>query len=205
MSEESLFLTAGDIRLEAMWSPKPGPRGAIVCHPHPLYGGDMDNGVVVTVARALNSCGFSALRFNFRGVGQSEGSYGEGVAEQEDLIAACDFLTAQGKSDIRGGRLFLRLVGRLPCGQKPAGNRTGARFASHRHDGYRFPRARHTFSGDLRGTRRLLPKKSTGNKTRRRTLFQGTAMDRQRGPFLWGAGKTNLNHDYGMVWSASRR
>ena len=100
MSEESLFLTAGDIRLEAMWSPKPGPRGAIVCHPHPLYGGDMDNGVVVTVARALNSCGFSALRFNFRGVGQSEGSYGEGVAEQDDLIAASDFLTARGKSDI---------------------------------------------------------------------------------------------------------
>jgi len=100
VSEEAIFLTSGAIRLDARWSPQPGERGAVVCHPHPLYGGDMDNYVVVALTQALNSCGFSALRFNFRGVGESEGRHGEGIAEREDLKSACDFLAAQGKKDI---------------------------------------------------------------------------------------------------------
>ena len=59
---------------------------AVVAHPHPLYGGTMDNKVVQTLARACVASGWDCLRFNFRGVGQSEGVYDEGRGETEDLI-----------------------------------------------------------------------------------------------------------------------
>lgn len=61
---------------------------AAVCHPHPLYGGDMNNNVVVAVCQALAEVGIAALRFNFRGVGRSEGKYGDGLGEQTDAGAA---------------------------------------------------------------------------------------------------------------------
>ena len=60
---------------------------AVVCHPHPLYGGSMDNKVVYTVARALEQLGAPAIRFNFRGVGASAGSYDEGRGETADALA----------------------------------------------------------------------------------------------------------------------
>jgi len=60
---------------------------ALVCHPHPLFGGTMDNKVVVTLARALNGCGVPSLRFNYRGVGASAGSYDEGFGETLDADA----------------------------------------------------------------------------------------------------------------------
>jgi alpha/beta superfamily hydrolase len=65
---------------------------AVICHPHPQYGGDMDNSVVRAVASALVDSGHVTLRFNFRGVGASTGSYGSGVGEAEDLRAAVRFL-----------------------------------------------------------------------------------------------------------------
>lgn len=60
---------------------------AVVCHPHPLYGGTMDNKVVTTLARALHEAGVSTLRFNFRGVGKSDGVYDGGVGETADAAA----------------------------------------------------------------------------------------------------------------------
>jgi alpha/beta superfamily hydrolase len=60
---------------------------AVVCHPHPLYGGSMDNKVVYTVARALEQLGAPAIRFNFRGVGASAGNYDEGRGETADALA----------------------------------------------------------------------------------------------------------------------
>lgn len=60
---------------------------AVIAHPHPLFGGTMENKVVQTMARAFVACGYSAVRFNFRGVGQSEGSYDEGRAELDDLLS----------------------------------------------------------------------------------------------------------------------
>jgi hypothetical protein len=60
---------------------------AVIAHPHPLYGGTMDNKVVQTLARAFVQCGWQALRFNFRGVGASEGVHDEGRGETEDLLA----------------------------------------------------------------------------------------------------------------------
>lgn len=67
--------------------------GAVVCHPHPQYGGDMDNQIVRAVAGALREAGFTTLRFNFRGVGNSGGSYGGGVGEVDDTRAAVKYLT----------------------------------------------------------------------------------------------------------------
>ena len=69
----------------------PSP-GVVVAHPHPQYGGDMDNPVVQALCEAALEAGAAVLRFNFRGVGFSEGKYDEGVGEQRDLAAAVDYL-----------------------------------------------------------------------------------------------------------------
>lgn len=66
-------------------------RVAVVCHPHPLHGGTMQNKVAHTLARTFNNLGVPALRFNFRGVGNSEGSYDQGVGETEDALAVLDY------------------------------------------------------------------------------------------------------------------
>ena len=76
------------------------PRGenlpaAVICHPHSLYGGSMDVSLVVSIARTLAERGIMALRFNFRGVGRSEGTFGEGVAELNDVAGAVDFLVRE--------------------------------------------------------------------------------------------------------------
>jgi alpha/beta superfamily hydrolase len=71
------------------------PFYAIVCHPHSLHGGTMDNKVVYTVARALQTAGVATLRFNFRGVGASHGTYDEGVGETQDAAAMADFGAAR--------------------------------------------------------------------------------------------------------------
>jgi alpha/beta superfamily hydrolase len=66
---------------------------AVVCHPHPLYGGDMHNNVVDALVRALSGAGVAAIRFDFRGVGRSGGEHGEGETERLDVVAAIDAAT----------------------------------------------------------------------------------------------------------------
>ncbi len=66
--------------------------GVVVCHPHPLHGGDMDNHLVLAVARAAAGKGLAALRFNFRGTGRSGGRHGGGTAERRDVGAALRYL-----------------------------------------------------------------------------------------------------------------
>ena len=68
--------------------------GIVVCHPHPLYGGDMDNPVVVRIAEVAHALGFATLRFNFRGVSGSTGLHDEGRGERVDVEAALDYLAA---------------------------------------------------------------------------------------------------------------
>jgi alpha/beta superfamily hydrolase len=69
------------------------PQGAaLVCHPHPSYGGTMDNKVVYMLARAGSACGLAALRFNFRGTGSSEGTFDQGHGEVDDCLAAAGWL-----------------------------------------------------------------------------------------------------------------
>jgi uncharacterized protein len=78
---------AGDL-VCAIDEPDGTPRGlALVCHPHPLHGGTMDNKVVVTLVRAFVHCGWRAARFNFRGIGGSAGVWDEGRGEIEDALA----------------------------------------------------------------------------------------------------------------------
>ncbi len=67
-------------------------RAVVVCHPHPLYGGTLHNKVVFRLARAARRAGAAVLRFNFRGVGRSAGSYDEGEGEQDDLRATIGYM-----------------------------------------------------------------------------------------------------------------
>jgi alpha/beta superfamily hydrolase len=92
--KQSLVIDGPEGVLEALLeSPgaEVGSRIAILCHPHPEYQGTMHNKVVHTLARSMNDLGWSALRFNFRGVGNSEGAYGHGEGEMSDLIAVADY------------------------------------------------------------------------------------------------------------------
>ena len=82
----------GDERLEGLLTEGDGKGGVIICHPHPLYGGSMHNNVVNAIDAGYSAEGFTTLRFNFRGVGASSGSYGEGEGETQDLITAFEFL-----------------------------------------------------------------------------------------------------------------
>jgi uncharacterized protein len=94
----SFFLPGPAGRLEAMlWTTTPTSPNivAIVCHPHPLFGGTMHNKVVFQAAKALHRRGIPVLRFNFRGTGQSEGEHDKGRGEQDDVRTGLDFLAAE--------------------------------------------------------------------------------------------------------------
>jgi uncharacterized protein len=93
-SIRSLFFAGPAGRLEALLNAGgPGAtHAALVCHPHPLFGGTLHNKVVFHAMKALNSFGFPVLRFNFRGTGLSEGEHDRGVGEVEDVRAALDWL-----------------------------------------------------------------------------------------------------------------
>jgi hypothetical protein len=75
---------------------------AVIAHPHPLFGGTMDNKVVQTVARAFVQAGWTALRFNFRGVGGSAGTHDEGRGETRDLVHVVQQLAPQGPLALGG-------------------------------------------------------------------------------------------------------
>jgi hypothetical protein len=84
----------------------------VVCHPHPLYGGTMHTKAVYRAAQALNEAGLVALRFNFRGVGASTGTYEEGIGERQDVVAALDWLEEHypGLPLVAGGFSFGSMV-----------------------------------------------------------------------------------------------
>jgi alpha/beta superfamily hydrolase len=85
---ESALIEGSAGHIEVAASVVQSPRAvAVVCHPHPLYGGTMDNKVVTTVARAFTEAGATTYRFNFRGVGATEGTHDEGRGETEDCLA----------------------------------------------------------------------------------------------------------------------
>ncbi|MGH6638189.1 MAG: alpha/beta hydrolase [Polaromonas sp.] len=84
----------------AMDLPAGASRGmAVIAHPHPLFGGTMDNKVVQTLARAFVQCGWTAVRFNFRGVGGSAGSHDEGRGELEDFLAVVRHVAPPGEAE----------------------------------------------------------------------------------------------------------
>ncbi len=96
-SIRSLFLDGPVGRLEALLNAGADnpTHSALVCHPHPLFGGTMHNKVVFHTMKALNSFGFPVLRFNFRGAGMSQGEHDQGNGEVEDVRAALDWLDAE--------------------------------------------------------------------------------------------------------------
>ena len=108
IAARDVTIPCGDITLEGLLHL---PDGAgpfpciVVCHPHPQYGGDMYNNVVGALVRAAIDSGFAALRFNFRGTGESEGTHAGGQAEPGDVKAACAFLAEQ--PEIDSGRVAL--------------------------------------------------------------------------------------------------
>ncbi len=99
----NLFFPGPAGRLEAIfWTPERTQAidnglsiAAVVCHPHPLFGGTMHNKVVYQVARTLDRLGVATLRFNFRGTGASAGEHDNGRGEQEDVRAALDYLAGE--------------------------------------------------------------------------------------------------------------
>jgi len=93
----SLFLEGPAGRLEALLNAgtENATHAALVCHPHPLFGGTLHNKVVFHAMKALNSFGFPVLRFNFRGTGLSQGEHDRGAGEVEDVRTALDWLDSE--------------------------------------------------------------------------------------------------------------
>jgi uncharacterized protein len=91
----------------ALDAPEGAPRGlAVICHPHPQFGGTMDNKVVVTLARAFTQCGWRSARFNFRGIGGSAGAWDEGRGEIDDALAVVHALRGPDEPLAVGGFSF---------------------------------------------------------------------------------------------------
>jgi alpha/beta superfamily hydrolase len=100
MEEDRVFFGQGNIRLEGLYANSGGVMGAVISHPHPPRGGDMHNPVVETLAETLFAGGISTLRYNFRGVGKSTGTFDDGRGEQDDALAAISFIEEQGIREI---------------------------------------------------------------------------------------------------------
>lgn len=125
-TEETTFLLPGPAgNIEILTTPaipdKEIAATAIICHPHPLHGGTMTNKVVTTLARVFYDVGLRTVRFNFRGVGQSEGVYDHGIGETEDVIAIANWLKKACPGEVVwlagfsfGGFVAARAATRLP-------------------------------------------------------------------------------------------
>ena len=102
MRAVAVTFQSGELSLEGVLG-MPDVAGVLpavaICHPHPLYGGSMDNNVVDSVFEALARASIIPFKFNFRGVGRSQGEYGEGVGEQQDAGAAISFIAAAKGAD----------------------------------------------------------------------------------------------------------
>jgi alpha/beta superfamily hydrolase len=90
--EEKITIPSGRYRLEGYWLAGAAGKGVVITHPHPQYGGTMNNPVVETVQSAYQQNGYATLRFNFRGVGGSLGNYDNGIGEQDDVRAAIAYV-----------------------------------------------------------------------------------------------------------------
>ena len=102
--EEKIIFLSEDYKIEGLLDKQSEDNGVVITHPHPLYGGDMNNFIVDLIARAYQKKGFTTLRFNFRGTANSQGGYDNGSGEQEDVHAALATLAKMGikKIDLTG-------------------------------------------------------------------------------------------------------
>jgi uncharacterized protein len=116
----------GGIALEGAVALPPGAvAGVVVCHPHPRYGGDMDNPVVLTATEACAGQGLATLRFNFRGVGGSGGGWDEGRGERDDVRAALahlrGLLRGPARVGLAGYSFGAAMAAAVAAGEAPAG------------------------------------------------------------------------------------
>ena len=93
---------AGQIEMALDLPAEPSKGVVVIAHPHPLFGGTMDNKVVQTLARAFTQCGWTAVRFNFRGVGNSAGTHDNGLGELDDLLAVVRHAAPCGRLALAG-------------------------------------------------------------------------------------------------------
>jgi uncharacterized protein len=100
MIEEKIYIENNSLMIEGLLYRASSEQGMLICHPHPLMGGSMYNNVVEAIAKAFAAENFTTLRFNFRGVGGSTGTYDEGRGEAQDILAACRYLINIGLSKI---------------------------------------------------------------------------------------------------------
>jgi uncharacterized protein len=118
--ESSVTFHSGALKLEGMIAPLSKTRGVVITHPHPLYGGDLSNPVVESIALTYARKGITTLRFNFRGVGRSDGIHDNGIGEQEDVLAAIRLLSASGITEIHlAGYSFGAWVNARTCRLPP--------------------------------------------------------------------------------------
>jgi alpha/beta superfamily hydrolase len=124
--EEKIRFDSGTLSLEGLLSRQSGDRGVVITHPHPLYGGDMYNPVVECLQAVFQARGYTTLRFNFRGVGASEGSYEDGTGEVRDVLAAAAVLQSLGAAaaDLAGYSFGAWVNARIPAGQAGVGRST---------------------------------------------------------------------------------
>ncbi len=98
--EERYSFQSENYQLEGLLDKRSMDNGVVITHPHPLYGGDMHNFIVDLIARTYQKKDFTTFRFNFRGTGESQGSYDDGAGEQEDVHAAISALKQMGIKNI---------------------------------------------------------------------------------------------------------
>ena len=98
--EQKVSIPCGDIILSGLFDEGHGKKGVVITHPHPLYGGNMYNPVVETIARAYREKGYAVLRFDFRGTGASTGRHDDGEGEQEDVAAVVAWMKERGFSPV---------------------------------------------------------------------------------------------------------
>jgi alpha/beta superfamily hydrolase len=94
--EKKISFSSDSLQIEGLISEVGQDKGVVITHPHPHYGGDMNNIVVYTIKEAYHSCGYTTLRFNFRGTGGSDGSFEDGKGEREDVKSAISYLKKMG-------------------------------------------------------------------------------------------------------------
>jgi alpha/beta superfamily hydrolase len=122
--EKGIAFSAGSFEIEGLLCKNSDDRGVVITHPHPLYGGNMHNNVVGAIARTYQTQGYSTLRFNFRGVGSSQGSYSDGIGEQEDVRAAIAYLADLGlkQIDLAGYSFGAWVNGNISCAEDGIAN-----------------------------------------------------------------------------------
>lgn len=123
--EEKVFFQSGDLKMEGLLGKGTTRRAVVITHPHTLFGGDMYNVVVESLAKCYRQKGFTTLRFNFRGAGRSQGRFDEGIGEQADVVSAVSYLKEHHDIDDidLAGYSFGAWVNALACSRRMEINR----------------------------------------------------------------------------------